>query len=250
MRERARRKEAGRPEARGVRGGGRGYRFAMQILARELWRAPRGAGGCLQNRGSRGSQPTPSLSPHYHPPTLPPTQDAAGPPGPLYAGPAARLRLAGAPVCEHPGRAGPPGTSCAVDAPAGQPQARTTRSCPRAPVRTYPGQDQGASGGVSARSGWHSLAGGVGSFCFLYCCALDAWVLLTGWGGGAKWEVEGATESCAEREENLSSLNLVMVWGRESVQSREGPDLWDLVIPYKRRESRWDPDCGLVTLKT
>lgn len=62
--------------------------------------------------------------------------------------------------------------------------------------------------------------------------------------------MEGATESCAEREGNLSSLNLVMVWGRESVQSREGPDLWVLVIPYKRRESRWDPDCGLVTLKT
>ena len=176
MRERERRKEAGRPEARGVRGGGQGYRFAMQILAREMWRAP---GGRQEPLEARGPQPTPSLPTFLTLPPLPPTQDAAGPPGPLCAGPTAGLRLAGAPVREHPGRTGPPGTSCAVDAPAGQPQARIARSCPRAPVRTHPSQDQGASGGVSARSRGTgmALAGGRrGKLLFPPLLSSDAWV--------------------------------------------------------------------------
>lgn len=41
---------------------------------------------------------------------------------------------------------------------------------------------------------------------------------------GVKWEVEGATESCAGGGTNLSSKNLVTVWGREGVPSGEGPD--------------------------
>ena len=129
MWERARRKEARRPEARGVRGGGRGYRFAIQILAPEMREATAGPAGVSGTAGAQSLNPR-FRPPPSHPPTSSPTQDAAGPPGPLCARPAARLRLAGAPVREHPGRAGPSDTSCAVDAPTGQPQARTARSCP------------------------------------------------------------------------------------------------------------------------
>lgn len=88
-------------------------------------RRARGARSRPQARGApaAGSQPTP---PRRTLLTLPPArQDAAGPPGPLRAGAAARLRLARAPVREHTGRAGPPGTPGAVGAPAGPPQAGT-----------------------------------------------------------------------------------------------------------------------------
>lgn len=172
MRGKERRKEAGRPEAGGVKGGGPGERFAVQMLARRdvesvpgSWREP------PEPPGSR--VPAHASPPHLsHPPIPTAHQDAAGPPGPVCAGPAARLRLAGAPVREHPGCAGPPGTPCAVGAPARPPQTRTARPCARTPLCTHPGQDQGASGGVSARSGGGRAAlagGGMGSFCFLHC---------------------------------------------------------------------------------
>ncbi|XP_058413778.1 beta-1,4 N-acetylgalactosaminyltransferase 1 isoform X2 [Diceros bicornis minor] len=137
---------------RAGRGGGRGGRFAVHALAREMWRAPWAAGESLRDGRGHWCQPTPSLPTFLILPPLPPTQDAAGPPGPLCAGPAARLRLAGAPVREHPGRVGPPGTSCAVGAPAGPPQARAARPCLRAPLCTHPSQDQGASGGRQVRA--------------------------------------------------------------------------------------------------
>lgn len=159
MWERARRKEAGRLKAWGVRGvdGGEewwwGERFAVQILASKIWTAPGEPG-----RGAIKGPPTPSVPTFLILPPLSPTQDAAGPPGPLCADSAARLRLAGASVREDPGRAGPPGTSCAVGAPAGPPQARAARPRPRAPLRPHPSQDQGASGGVSSRSGGSSAS--------------------------------------------------------------------------------------------
>lgn len=62
-----------------------------------------------------------------HPPL---SQDAAGPPGPLCAGPAARLRLAGAPVRQHPRRAQSPEPSGSVVAPTRSPEARSAKPCP------------------------------------------------------------------------------------------------------------------------
>ena len=67
MWERARRKEARRPEARGVRGGGRGYRFAIQILAREMREAPAGSAGVSGTAGAQSLNPR-FLSPPSHPP--------------------------------------------------------------------------------------------------------------------------------------------------------------------------------------
>lgn len=83
MREKARRKEAGRPEARGVEGGGPGERFTVQILARrDVESVPAGGGGCagrsLQNRPARGSQPTPPTHTFLTLPLLPPTRMRLG----------------------------------------------------------------------------------------------------------------------------------------------------------------------------
>lgn len=164
-----------------------GERFAMQILARKMWREPWGAG-----LGGVKGPPTPSLPTFLTHPPLPPTQDAAGPPGPLCAGPAARLRLAGASVREDPGRAGPSRTSRVVGAPTGTLQARATRPRPRAPLRPHPGQDQGASGGVSARRGGGSASltgGGGGELLFPSLPSSDAMVFPEWLGGGG--EVRG-----------------------------------------------------------
>lgn len=60
----------------------------------------------------------------------PPPQDAAGPPGPLCASSAARLRLAGSPVRQHPRRAKSPEPSGIVVAPTRSPEARSARPCP------------------------------------------------------------------------------------------------------------------------
>lgn len=54
---RARRKEARRPEARGVRGGAGGYRFALQILAREMREAPAGPAGVCGTAGAQSLKP-------------------------------------------------------------------------------------------------------------------------------------------------------------------------------------------------
>lgn len=120
----------GGQETRGPGSEGRGMRVPIRYTnpgARDAG-SPSRVGWSLRNRGGPESQPTLSLT-TFSPSHSFATQDAAGPPGPRCARPAARLRLAGAPVREHPGRAGPPGTSCAVDAPTGQPQAGTATSC-------------------------------------------------------------------------------------------------------------------------
>lgn len=61
---------------------------------------------------------------------LPPSQDAAGPPGPLCASSSARLRLAGAPLRQDQRRAQAPEPSGAVVAPTRSPEARSARPCP------------------------------------------------------------------------------------------------------------------------
>jgi hypothetical protein len=134
---------------------------------------------------SRSPELSPSLlhlpSLPFSPRILPPPQDAAGPPGPLRDSPAARLRLPGAPVREHPRRAGPPDPSCVVGALRGSPQARAARPCPTAPLRTHPSQDQRASGGVSADAVQRSLWGWPGELLFPPLLGSAASVLLTGW---------------------------------------------------------------------
>lgn len=104
MWERARRKEArGDPRPRGVR---RGTRVPIRYTnpgARCGKPQPRSAGVSR----AAGAQRVSTHAFAHHLLTLHSfaTQDAAGPPGPRCARPAARLRLAGAPVREHRGRA-------------------------------------------------------------------------------------------------------------------------------------------------
>lgn len=129
----------------------------------------------------------------------PPPQDAAGPPGPLCASSAARLRLTGSPVRQDPRRAESPEPSGIVVTTTRSPEARSARPCPRASLRTHPYQDQRTSGGVSADRGVAATAQSVlervaGSFCFLQCWTRSCF-LLTDWLDAVIREVERATEA-------------------------------------------------------
>lgn len=115
-----RRERGGRKEAESMREGLRAMR------GRDGW--PSVPAQASEAAGSRVRALTfPQRLVTSHPP---PPQDAAGPPGPLCASSAARLRLAGSPLRQHPRRAKSPEPSGIVVALTRSPEAPSARPCP------------------------------------------------------------------------------------------------------------------------